>query len=71
MKNLLIQTAKRTGIADADALEKYFEENKDDPRRPDELLMSSPEFTEDVILKLFAEALAIPYLPEISTSDVP
>jgi general secretion pathway protein E len=71
MKNLLIQTAKRTGIADADALEKYFEENKDDPRRPDELLMSSPEFTEDVVLKLFAETLAIPYLPEISTSEVP
>jgi general secretion pathway protein E len=71
MKNLLIQTARRTGIINADALEKYFDENKDDPRRPDELLLASPNFTEDIVLKLFAEALAIPYFSEISASDVP
>ena len=71
MKDLLIQTARRSGIADADQLSKYFDENADDPHRPDELLLAAPNFTEDTVLKLFAQALGIEYLPEIATSDVP
>jgi len=71
VKDLLIQTARRSGIADADQLSKYFDENADDPRRPDELLLAAPNFTEDTVLKLFAQALGIEYLPEIASSDVP
>jgi general secretion pathway protein E len=71
MKDLLIQTARQSGIADADELSKYFDENADDPRRADELLLAAPNFTEDIVLKLFAQALGMEYLPEISSSDVP
>jgi general secretion pathway protein E len=71
MRDLLIQTAKRSGIADANELSKYFDENAADPRRPDELLLAAPNFTEDIVLKLFAQALGLEYLPEISSSDVP
>ena len=71
MKDLLIQTAKQSGIADADELSKYFDENATDPRRPDELLLAAPNFTEEIVLKLFARALGLEYLPEISSSDVP
>jgi general secretion pathway protein E len=71
MKDLLIKTAERTGIVDAEALAKLFEENAADTRRLDEILFSSTTFTEDEILKLFAETLAIDFLPEISASNVP
>ncbi|MHC4721695.1 MAG: GspE/PulE/PilB domain-containing protein, partial [Planctomycetota bacterium] len=71
MKDLLIQTARRSGIADADKLSKYFDENAGDPRRADELLLAAPNFTEDIVLRLFAQALGLEYLPEISSSDVP
>jgi general secretion pathway protein E len=71
MKQLLIQTAERSGIADAEALSKYFDENADDSRRADELLLAAPNFTEDTVLKLFAQTLGVEYLPEIAASDVP
>ncbi|MHC5059861.1 MAG: type II secretion system ATPase GspE [Planctomycetota bacterium] len=71
MKDLLIQAAKRSGIADADELSKYFDENAGDTRRPDELLLASPNFTEDIVLKLFAHALGMEYLSEITAGDVP
>jgi general secretion pathway protein E len=71
MKDLLIQTARHSGIADADELSKYFDENADDPRRADELLLGAPNFTEDTVLKLFAQALGIEYLSEIAGSEVP
>ncbi len=71
MKDLLIQAAKRSGIADAEALAKYFKENNSDTRRLDDMLLSAPNFTEDVVLRLFAEALDMEYFPEISGSDVP
>ncbi|MCK5173964.1 MAG: hypothetical protein KAR47_11270, partial [Planctomycetes bacterium] len=71
MKNLLIQTAKRTGIINADALSKYLQDNAEDTRRCDELLLASPDFTEDVVLRLFAETLGMEYLSEISSGDVP
>ncbi|MFH1615086.1 MAG: type II secretion system ATPase GspE [Planctomycetota bacterium] len=71
MKDLLINTARRTGIVDADQLARYLEENSRDVRRLDEVLLSCPHFTEEVVLKLFAEALGLEYLSEISPSDVP
>ncbi len=71
MKDLLIQAARRSGIADADELSRYFDENAGDPRRADELLLAAPNFTEDIVLKLFAQALDVEYLPEINSSDVP
>ena len=71
MKNLLINTARRTGIVDADMLENYFAERNGDTRRLDKVLLSAPDFTEDAVLKLFAEALGMQYISEIRASDVP
>jgi len=70
MKDLLIQTAKRTGLVDAEQLAKFLEENSRQERL-DEILLSCPYFTEEVVLKLFAEALGWEYLPEISEKAVP
>jgi len=71
MKDLLIQTAKRTGLADAEQLAKFLEENNEQNLRLDELLLGCPYFTEDVVLKLFAEALGLEFLSEISPKAVP
>jgi general secretion pathway protein E len=71
MRELLIQTAKETGIADAEALKRYLDEYAQDTRRIDQLLLSAPNFTEDVILKLFAAAMGIEYLDEIPGGEVP
>jgi general secretion pathway protein E len=70
MKDLLVQTAKRTGLLDAEQLARYLDENKGRGRL-DEVLLTCPYYTEDVILKLFAEALQWQYLPEISDQQVP
>ena len=70
MKNLLIQTAARTGLVDVDQLTRFLEENEGQGRL-DEVLLSCPYFTEDVVLKLFAEALGWEYLPEVSEKSVP
>ncbi|MBN2593588.1 MAG: type II secretion system ATPase GspE [Sedimentisphaerales bacterium] len=70
MKDLLIQTAKRTGIVDAERLAGFFEENTGQGRL-DEVLLNCPYFTEDAVLRLFAEALGWEFLPEISPKDVP
>jgi len=70
MKDLLIKTAERTGIVDAEALSRYFEEKAGDPRQVDEVLLSSPVFTEEEVLRLFAETLGIEFLSEIKASDV-
>jgi general secretion pathway protein E len=70
MKDLLIQTAKRTGLIDAQQLARFFEES-DSHGRIDEALLNCPYFTEDVVLKLFAEAFGWEYLPEISAQIVP
>ncbi|MGD0786049.1 MAG: type II secretion system ATPase GspE [Sedimentisphaerales bacterium] len=71
MKDLLIKTAQRTGIVDADVLAKYLESNGDSPQRLDDLLLACPHFTEDAVLRLFAEVLKIEYLAEINSTDVP
>jgi len=70
MKELLVQTAKRTGLIDAEQLAKFFKENSSEGRL-DEVLLNCPYFTEDVVLKLFAEALGWEFLPEISAKAVP
>jgi len=69
MKELLIQTAKRTGLVDAEQLAKFLEENASQGRL-DEALLNCPYFTEDAVLKLFAEALGWEFLPEISAKAV-
>jgi len=70
MKDLLIQTAKRTGLVDAEQLAKFFEENNSHGRL-DEALLNCPYFTEEAVLKLFAEALGWEFLQEISAKLVP
>ncbi|MBN1360170.1 MAG: type II secretion system ATPase GspE [Sedimentisphaerales bacterium] len=70
MKDLLIRTATRTGLINAAQLAQYLDENAG-RGRVDEVLLSCPYFTEDKVLKLFAEALGWEYLPEISGSLVP
>jgi general secretion pathway protein E len=71
MKDLLIKTAQRTGIVDADVLAKFIEQNTDSPMRLDELLLTCPHFTEESVLRLFAEVLKVEYLAEIDTAEVP
>ncbi|HIJ52689.1 MAG TPA: type II secretion system ATPase GspE [Planctomycetes bacterium] len=70
MKDLLIQTAKRTGLIDAEQLAKFLEENSS-RQRLDEILLACPYFTEDRVLKLFAEALGCEFLSEIAPKAVP
>jgi len=70
MKELLIQTAKRTGLVDAEQLAKFLEENSGQGRL-DEALLNCPYFTEDVVLKLFAEALGWEFISEVSAKAVP
>jgi hypothetical protein len=70
MKDLLIQTAERTGLVDVEQLKKFFETN-DGSDRLDEALLRCPYFTEDTVLKLFAAALGQEFVAEISAKDVP
>jgi len=70
MKDLLIETAKRTRVVDAEQLAKFIGDNGSQGRI-DEVLLNCPYFTEDVVLKLFAQALGWEFLQEISAKDVP
>jgi len=70
MKDLLIQTAKRTGLLDAEQLAKFLEENSG-PERLDEMLLRCPHFTEEAVLRLFAAALGREFLTDISAKLVP
>ncbi|MHC4287218.1 MAG: type II secretion system ATPase GspE [Planctomycetota bacterium] len=71
MKDLLIQAAERSGIVDAKTLTDFFTENADDARRVDQVLLAAPNFTEDVVLRLFAEVLGVAFFDEINAADVP
>ena len=71
MKELLIQAAERSGIVDAQTLTDFFTENAGDTRRVDQILLSAPNFTEDVVLRLFAAVLGVPFFEEIAAADVP
>ena len=70
MKDLLIQTAKRTGLVDAEKLAEFLENNKGQERL-DEVLLRCPYFTEEAVLKLFADALGVEFLGDISAKAVP
>ncbi len=70
MKDLLIRTAERTELIDAGQLRKFLDENSGQGRI-DEALLNCPYFTEDAVLKLFAEALGWEYLAEIPANLVP
>ncbi|MHC4157960.1 MAG: GspE/PulE family protein, partial [Planctomycetota bacterium] len=70
MKDLLIQTAKRTGLVDAEQLVRVLEENGGQERL-DELLLHCPYFTEEAVLRLFAAALGWEFLSEMSPKAVP
>ena len=71
MKELLIQAAERSGIVDAKTLSDFFTENAEDTRSIDQMLLAAPNFTEDVVLRLFAEVLGMSFFDEINASDVP
>jgi len=71
MKDLLVQTAKRTGLVDAEQLAKFLENSKEESSRLDELLLRCPYFTEEAVLKLFAAALGQEFLVDISPKAVP
>jgi len=71
MKDLLLQTARQTGLADDEQLAKFFAEDNQDSERIDEALLRCPYFTEDIVLKLFAAALGWQYLPEVPERAVP
>jgi len=71
MKDLLIQTAQRTGILNAQQLADYLENNKNEKSRLDDVVLACPYFTEDAVLKLFAAALSWEYLNDVSPKDVP
>ncbi len=70
MKELLIQTAKRTGIVDADKLAEYFEQDQGG-QRLDEGLLGCLYFTEEQILRLFAAAMGTEFLSDIPPKSVP
>ena len=70
MKGILIQTAKRTGLVDADQLEKFLESNETSERL-DEALLNCPYFTEEAVLRLFAAVLGQEFIREIPAKAVP
>ena len=70
MKELLLDTARETGLADEQELAKFFEEVNGD-ERIDDALLRCPYFTEEVVLRLFASALGWDYLTELPEDAVP
>lgn len=70
MKELLLQTAKRTGLVDAEQLAKFLENNKAG-QRLDDYLLGCPHFTEESVIKLFAEVLGLEFYAEIPANMVP
>ncbi len=71
MKDLLIQTAQRTGLVDVDILANLIEQSAASPQSLDEILLNCPTFTEESVLRLFAEVLKIEFHHEIDTANVP
>ena len=71
MKDLLVQTAKRTGLVDAEQLVEFLEQNRESGERLDEILLRCPYFTEESVLKLFASALGWEFFEDMSPASVP
>ena len=66
----MIKTAQRTGLVDADQLQKYLE-SEQAAGRIDEALLRCPYFTEESVLRLFAAAMGQEFIADISAKDVP
>ena len=71
MKELLLQTAEETGVVSVDELASWLDENENDPRPLDEILLGNPAFTEEAVLRLIASSLDIEYVEEINAEYVP
>ena len=70
MKDVLLKVAERTGLVNPETLGECFAQS-DPAMRLDDVLLSCPSLTEDVVLKLFAAALGWDYLPEVPDRAVP
>ncbi|MCP4455225.1 MAG: hypothetical protein GY809_27510, partial [Planctomycetes bacterium] len=70
MKELLLETARQTGLVDDKELSTYLEDVNGD-ERIDDALLRCPFLTEDIVLRLFAEAMGWPYLAEVPKQAVP
>lgn len=70
MKELILETARQTGLADATELATYFED-VNGSERIDEALLRCPFLTEDIVLRLFAAAMGWQYLAEVPKQAVP
>ncbi|MHC4125961.1 MAG: type II secretion system ATPase GspE [Planctomycetota bacterium] len=66
----MIQTAQRTGLVNNEQLAEFLQANQGSERL-DEVLLRCPYFTEESVLRLFAELLGWEFLPEISAKAVP
>ena len=71
MNDLLIQAAERSGVVDPASLRDFLGQYADDTRRVDQILLSAPNFTEDVVLRLFGEAFGMRFFDEIDAENVP
>ena len=71
MKEKLLEIAQRTKIIDHDALADFFAKQTDEDQRIDQALLDSVFFTEEQVLKLFAELFGIEYAEQVKSSDVP
>ena len=70
MKDLLIQTAGRTGLVDAEQLAEFLKSSQGSGRL-DDVLLRCPYFTEEAVLKLFAAVLGQQFLSDIPSKAVP
>ena len=70
MKELLIQTAKDTGLVNAEQLAEFLGHEHGN-KRLDEVLLACPYFTEEAVLKLFAAAIGQDYFDDIPAKNVP
>jgi general secretion pathway protein E len=71
MRDLLIKTAERTGVVDAEKLVDFLDKNTESGSRLDEALLHCPYFTEESVLRLFAAALGQDFFEEIPVKNVP
>ncbi len=70
MKELLLETARQTGLVDDKELATYLKDVNGN-ERIDETLLRCPFLTEDIVLRLFAGAMGWQYLSEVPEQAVP
>jgi general secretion pathway protein E len=71
MRDLLIKTAEKTGVVDAEKLVDFLDKNTESGSRLDDVLLHCPYFTEESVLRLFAAALGQDFFEEIPVKSVP